>query len=322
MGLSGLLVCFLLRDGTCRNVVYQRVTAYFSTPKIHRQPVSPVPLYLLITFALSWLFWLPIFFVGGLQQVYYYAIGLMWMPGLSALLTLRILKQPLTIIGWQWPDFSYLQKAYWIPLAYITGAYGLLWAFGLGIFPNPHMIRFWAENYAWGPSNYSGLILWHGLLTATIGVLSCCVNTLGEEIGWRGLLVPYLYQKFSYVKTALLSGLCWAGWHMPILFFADYNNGPSAPLWLGAGCFTVLTVGLSFGYTWLRLKSRSLWPCVLFHSAHNMFIQGLFSPLTKNTTDTAYWSDEFGLLLPCLSVLTGYYFWRRRRELQTGSALN
>ncbi len=57
-----------------------------------------------------------------------------------------------------------------------------------------------------------------------------------------------------------------------MILFANYNNS-SAPAWFGLVCFTVLAVGISFPFAWLRLKSGSLWTAVILHAAHNVFIQ-------------------------------------------------
>jgi membrane protease YdiL (CAAX protease family) len=81
--------------------------------------------------------------------------------------------------------------------------------------------------------------------------------------------------------VALISGVIWSVWHYPILFFADYNA--STPAWYGAACFTVMVVGLSFAFAWMRLKSGSLWTAVLLHASHNLFIQRVFDPLTTDT---------------------------------------
>jgi membrane protease YdiL (CAAX protease family) len=116
------------------------------------------------------------------------------------------------------------------------------------------------------------------LFTATITVIRDFATVLGEEIGWRGFLVPELAKRYSFAATAMLSGFIWAIWHYPILLLADYNG--HTPVWYYLPLFTLLLPVISFVWTWMRLKSGSLWPGVVLHAAHNTFIQQFFDPLT------------------------------------------
>ncbi|UCC50697.1 MAG: CPBP family intramembrane metalloprotease [Anaerolineaceae bacterium] len=60
---------------------------------------------------------------------------------------------------------------------------------------------------------------------ATLGVLQARLPALGEEIGWRGFMVPQLAKLTSFNKTALIGGVIWGIWHVPIIIFGGYNNG-------------------------------------------------------------------------------------------------
>ncbi|WP_457831901.1 CPBP family glutamic-type intramembrane protease, partial [Staphylococcus aureus] len=68
-------------------------------------------------------------------------------------------------------------------------------------------------------------ILLYFIIMGIFGMPGSIANALGEEIGWRGFLVPELYKKIGYTKTSLLTGAIWSVWHYPILIFADYNKG-------------------------------------------------------------------------------------------------
>jgi uncharacterized protein len=78
----------------------------------------------------------------------------------------------------------------------------------------------------------------------------------------------------------------------------------------------VMVVSASFIFTWFRLKSNSLWTGVILHASHNLFIQAIFTPLTIDTGNTKYFYDEFGVVLPVISLILAIYFWSRRGELQ------
>jgi len=150
--------------------------------------------------------------------------------------------------------------------------------------------------------------------SGSFGLAENLATALGEEIGWRGFLVPELFKTMGFTGTALFSGVVWACWHYPILIWGDYNGG--TPACYGLTCFTVLVVAIRFVFAWMRLKSGSLWVGAILHASHNPYIQEIFTPLTRNTGKTAWFIDEFGAVLPVVVVGFAIYFWRKRKELE------
>jgi hypothetical protein len=53
----------------------------------------------------------------------------------------------------------------------------------------------------------------------------------------------------------------------------------------------------------------------LLHASHHLYIQAMFTPLTRNTGKTAWFIDEFGAILPLVTVVFGIYFWNMRNQL-------
>jgi membrane protease YdiL (CAAX protease family) len=152
------------------------------------------------------------------------------------------------------------------------------------------------------------------VLTATISVIMDLPTVLGEEIGWRGFLVPELAKRHGFAATAIISGLIWALWHYPLLLLGDYH--PDTPVWFYLPLFTLLVPVINFVWTWMRLKSGSLWPCVILHAAHNTFIQRFFEPMTVYNKKTPYVASEFGAALGVMAILLAVYFWTRRDEVE------
>jgi len=157
---------------------------------------------------------------------------------------------------------------------------------GKGGFYNKEFVNKIATAFGWKGFPEWIFILIYFILGGTIGMVRSSATALGEEIGWRGFLVPELYKSLGYTKTSLLTGAIWSVWHYPILLFADYNSG--TPAWYGLTCFTVMVISISFVFTWYRMKSGSLWTGVLLHASHNLFIQSFFTPLTRDTGNTKY----------------------------------
>ena len=271
-----------------------------------------------ITFALSAIFYFLIIYSGkvggGAGQ---YVIGLMWCPGISALITMKILKRNISELGWKWGETKHQVKSYLIPLLYVFIAYAIIWSFGLGGFYNEEMVSWIKESLGLGEISDGLSIVLYFLLVGVFGIFYNMSAALGEEIGWRGFLVPELYKSQGFTKTSLITGFIWGVWHLPILLFADYNSG--TPSWYAMPCFIVMAIGISFIYTWFRMKSGSLWTAVILHGSHNLFIQNIFTPLTKDTGNTAYYIDEFGIVLPIVAIGIAIYFWTKRKELETSA---
>ena len=275
--------------------------------------------YLVCTFGLSSIFYGLIIHSGHLGAFGgLYVAGLMWCPGLAALLTCRLRGRAFADLGWQWKP-RYQLISYAIPLAYALCAYIVVWSTGLGGFPNREFVDQAAQDAGWTGLPRGIVLILLVVMTGAIGMARAAAYALGEEIGWRGFLVPELAKITSFTTTALLSGLIWASWHVPILLFADYNSG--TPAWFGLTCFTVMVVGISFVLAWLRLRSGSLWTAVFLHASHNLFIQEVLTPLTTDTGRTKYVIGEFGLALAIVAVAVAILVWRRRAAVEQSSTV-
>jgi len=269
--------------------------------------------YLACTFALSSIFYTLIIRAGHLAAGHgLYVLGLMWCPGTAAILTCLIRRRPLASLGWKW-KWRYQAAAYLIPILYAGAAYSVVWATGLGGFPNPAVLDSFSKIGHTHVSTTRALIVFV-LATGTLGMISSTVSALGEEIGWRGFLVPELAKTTSFTKTALISGAIWTAWHVPILVFADYNSG--TPVWYGLTCFAVMVMGISFVFAWMRLKSGSLWTGAFLHASHNLFIQAILTPLTIDTGKTKWVIDEFGFALAIAAVVVAIIVWGLRAQVE------
>jgi membrane protease YdiL (CAAX protease family) len=273
--------------------------------------------YLACTFALSSIFYVLIIRAGHLMAGHgLYVLALMWCPGAAAISTCLIRGKSLSSLGWRW-KWRYQLISYAIPVAYAGLAYILVWVTGFGGFPNWKVVDAFAARAGLTHVDHVVALALFILFTGTVGMLGSTVSALGEEIGWRGFLVPELARVTSFTKTALISGAVWTAWHVPILVFADYNNG--TPVWYGLTCFAVLVMSISFVFAWMRLRSGSLWTGVFLHASHNLIIQAILTPLTLDTGRTKYVIDEFGCALALVAVVAAVLVWRRRDEVPTRS---
>jgi membrane protease YdiL (CAAX protease family) len=251
-----------------------------------------------LTFASSAVFWWLIIAAGSLgAHGGAYVFALMWCPGVSALVTRLIFQRNLRGEGWRWGATRWAILAYLLPLAYAGAAYGGVWLAGLG---GVDLGRFRI-----GVVPFLLLGSFQSLLSAT-----------GEELGWRGFLVPTLARTQSFGRTALVSGAIWAAWHVPLIAFADYNAG--TPTSYAVVCFAVMVVSLGVTFAWLRLRSGSVWPAAILHASHNLFVQGFFDRVTVDTGPTRWLTSEFGAALAITAGVTAWVFWRARGTLPSG----
>lgn len=266
-----------------------------------------IAVFLVITYALSSLFYWQIIADGTMKMLP--VLGLMWCPGTAAILTRLAFQRNLRGTGWGWGATRWQGLSYILPPAVCLVVYGLVWLTGIGGFSADGLTATFSQNLG-GMKLPFGLVL---ALLATVGFLQGAFFALGEEIGWRGLLVPELARVTSFTKTALISGLLWAVYHYPVILFADYHS--KAPKAYALVAFTWMIVAASFVFAWLRLKSGSVWTAVILHASHNLFIQLVFDPMTQDRGITAYVTTEFGFGLAIAYSVGAWICWRKRGEL-------
>ena len=272
-----------------------------------------IPLYLLLTWTASSLCYFLIIKSAGTRAADgAYTSALMWCPAVGALFTCKRLGRPLASLGWQWGQTRYQVLSYLIPVGYSTVIYSIAWWTGIAAVNPLQSADAYTAFFGLGPISRAFGIALHFLVVATVGVIENCATTLGEEIGWRGFLVPELARRYSFTATAVLSGAIWAAWHVPIIVFAGYNAGTG---WYGLAVVFANMIGLCFVLTWLRLKSGSLWTGVILHASSNHFIQHFFDPMTAYTGRAKYILGEFGIGFTLVVALLAAYFWRRRAEV-------
>jgi membrane protease YdiL (CAAX protease family) len=151
--------------------------------------------YLIIVFAVSSILYVLINQSGGLEGVgQLYVIPLMWAPAIAALITTFIFQRNVRGLGWGFGKPVYYLIAFLLPLLYAGIVYGIIWLLGLSE----------VDTSALGGNIFVAL-----LSALTIGLVQSIFLAAGEEIGWRGLLVPQLARLNTFTRTALISGIIW-----------------------------------------------------------------------------------------------------------------
>lgn len=126
-----------------------------------------------------------------------------------------------------------------------------------------------------GASGVTGLtpqmIMYIQIATAIFaGPLLNLIAALGEELGWRGYLLPKLTEKYSIRSSILISGVIWGIWHAPMIMMG-HNYGINYPTYPWGGILAMIAFCVFVGsfFSWLALRSDSAIPPALAHGGLN-----------------------------------------------------
>lgn len=98
----------------------------------------------------------------------------------------------------------------------------------------------------------------------------------GEEMGWRGYVLPRLQVKYSALTSSLILGVIWGIWHIP-KFLTHWDT--ASFLW-----FMVDTMAKAVLLTWMYNNTKgSLLLVTLFHASFNT--AGVVLPIANIVTD-------------------------------------
>lgn len=103
-----------------------------------------------------------------------------------------------------------------------------------------------------------------------IGLLALLLSQLfvlvAEEVGWRGFALSDLIRRFGSFGAALLLGILWALWHIPMFFVPDLSQY-GTPFIL----YTLTQIAWSVVMTFLYIRSGSVLVAMLFHIGINVW---------------------------------------------------
>ncbi len=242
--------------------------------------------FVLLTFAISGVIW---FLMVSTGMTFVYNLLLMWTPGIAAIITALVFFRSIKGFGWGPGKIKYLALGIILPVLLSICTYGLFWLIGGGL-----------GTYT---GKFGNLLIFSIIVSIFLG--------LGEEIGWRGFLVPQIAKLTnSFTEIGFLSGIIWAFWHFPVILMGSYVA--EVPLWWSLPIFLVGNILFAFVLAWFRLKSGSIWPVVLWHGLDNNMTK-VFTPLFAGGA-SAYYVGESGIItiIPMLILVIILWYYRDR----------
>ena len=255
----------------------------------------PIVTFIVLAYALSWSTWLPMVAAGqvvrpGMLPTHF--PGLLG-PAAAALIAavvsgkagFRDLWSRLFHIPWANRYFWVLMLS---PIGFVVAALALAVALGQRIDLS-------------GLRLYSGLPNLHPVLIFLIVLI---VNGLGEEIGWRGFLLPRLQARFGPVMGTALTALIWGGWHTPMFFLIAAYQAMNPVLIVFGFALGLLCGAFVLAHAVAR-TGGSVPAAAAWHALYNMgtatAVGGLVPALT--TTAVMIWGGS--LLLWALASAKG-----------------
>ena len=161
-------------------------------------------------------------------------------------------------VGWQWYLAAFLLKPSLIVLAvYINAAL-------VGV---PTDFSTVMAHKIFGGAAYLPLFILPFFLVDLI--------SNGEEIGWRGYVLPRLQAKYSALTSTLILGVIWGFWHLP-RYLSHWNTVSFAWFLVHAMAYAVIL-------TWLYNNTKgSLLLVAISHASSNT--AGLFMPMANTVS--------------------------------------
>ena len=88
-----------------------------------------------------------------------------------------------------------------------------------------------------------------------------------EEVGWRGYLQPLLEKRFGFIIATLVNWAIWIVWHIPLCFIKGTYQYSGSYMW-----FAISLLGSAFSLAALHRVIGSIMPCILFHAIGNAVV--------------------------------------------------
>ena len=259
--------------------------------------------FFLLTFAYSWLIWIPSVLDGlGLElpfDVAGYSMVVVIIGAFAPLLAAITLvyreegRQGIKAFFRQVLDFKikpiYLILALALPLLIHVIAHYLALALGLDV----------AQTLFPSEISVSPVIL-----AIPYFFLMLVIGGGQEEFGWRGYAQEPLQEKIGVIPASLVIGVIWGIWHLPLWFMAGDLHSAYSFL-----AFVMMTTSISLIYAWLYKSSgKKLIVVMFFHAMSNTaapllpFLHGI-----EGKPESAYWiyavvNVVFGLLFVFLLI--------------------
>jgi membrane protease YdiL (CAAX protease family) len=131
-----------------------------------------------------------------------------------------------------------------------------------------------------------------------------------EEIGWMGFAFPRLRQKLPALGAAILLGLFWGLWHLPVIDYLGTATPHSAYWWPFFLAFAAAMIAMRVLIAWLYSNTKSVLVCQLMHVCSTGSLV-IFSPPRVNAAQEAFWYASYAAALWLVVGLLAVFYGAR-----------
>lgn len=93
---------------------------------------------------------------------------------------------------------------------------------------------------------------------------------LGEELGWRGYMMPKLLKLMDAKWAVPVGGIIWGIWHWPMIYLGhNFGFGYRGYPFTGFAAMCVMSVAIGTILTYVTCRTGSIWPAAILHAVNN-----------------------------------------------------
>lgn len=243
-----------------------------------------IAVFLALAYGIAWSLGFGFFALGGrVNSGAFLAIAVLYMfaPATAALITQKwIWKEPLRDLGLSMPRMTWMVVAWLLPVllvvvtlalslavpgvSLVTGIEGFIAAIADKV-PPEHVSQL-KKDIGQSILATPGVLLFLSIGQVLMaGPTVNAIAALGEELGWRGLLMHEL-KPLGFWRSSFAIGFLWGLWHLPMI--VNGYNYPGYPI-LGPVMMTLLTILLSPIIGYLTGRAGSVYAAAVFHGTFN-----------------------------------------------------
>jgi membrane protease YdiL (CAAX protease family) len=128
------------------------------------------------------------------------------------------------------------------------------------------------------------------------GIAAGLIAGFFEEIGWTGFAYPRLQTRSGALGGALLLGVLWAVWHLPVVdaLGAASPHGAAWPAFFAS--FALMLIALRVLIAWLYANTQSVLGAQLLHASSTSSLVVFGAPAVSPDQE-ALWYLAYGLVL-------------------------